>query len=193
MCIRDSLGLVKSSSDLIAFCDDDDLWLSNKLVTQLNFLQKNNFSLVSTNAYTYDKNISNSMKLFLKKNIKIEPLINLVYRNQIITSSVMFRKSHFFITKYDNLFDSEIYVGEDWIAWLKLRCSTEIPFGYLPEPLIHYRLSNNSLSKKYNFRTLILMSYKVIKLLFSYHLYFTCLSAIFFFILRLGRYIFFKK
>ncbi|WP_439506870.1 glycosyltransferase family 2 protein [Sediminibacterium sp.] len=188
-----NLGLVKSSADLIAFCDDDDLWLNKKLTTQILFLKKHNFSLVSTNGYIFQNTLHNSLKLFLKGDIKIEPLNNLVYRNQIMTSTVLFRKSHFKISEFNNLFDSDLFVGEDWIAWLKLRCSTSVPFGYLPEPLIYYRISNNSLSKKYNFINLLLSTKKVITLLYINNFYFDCFKAIFYFALRWGRYILLRK
>jgi glycosyltransferase involved in cell wall biosynthesis len=188
-----NLGLIKSSADLIAFCDDDDLWVFNKLTVQVNFLTSNNYSLVSSNAYIFSSYMPSNTSLFLKNIVKTEPIIYLVFRNQIMTSTVLFRKSLFFISQYNNLFDLNLSVGEDWIAWLKLRCSTKIPFGYLSHPLIYYRLSNNSLSKNFNSKILIVMHYKVSKLLFNNSFYLTNLLAQVFFFMRWIRYLVYKK
>ena len=100
-------GLIKAHGEYIAFLDDDDIWMPNKLEIQIDEMKKNNIDMSYTDGYIgkgfYDKNKDNKIynKEFyfneLKKyNIDDFPKIldyNFIkIHNLIITSSICFKK-----------------------------------------------------------------------------------------------------
>ena len=60
-----NLAIKNTNSKYIAFIDSDDIWEKNKLLNQLNFMEKNNFMFTFT-SYSPFKSI-NGKKIFKKK------------------------------------------------------------------------------------------------------------------------------
>ena len=56
-------GVSKSSSDLIAFLDADDIWNSKKIEYQVNYMKKNNLSCSHTSYDIINENNINNLKL----------------------------------------------------------------------------------------------------------------------------------
>ena len=71
-----NLAIKNTNSKYIAFIDSDDIWEKNKLLNQLNFMEKNNFQFTYTSYRTFNgingkENFINPPKLFnYKKFIK---------------------------------------------------------------------------------------------------------------------------
>ncbi len=136
-------GIEKSNGTYIAFCDDDDLWIENKLEKQLLILKNTNFDMCSTNAYKLENGIKIYTKLIPDFNKYPEELtfdfLTGVYPkgNIVCTSSVLLKKS---ILKFQ--FSSKKY-SEDYGQWLSILNDGK-KIRFLNEPLLYYRIVGNN-------------------------------------------------
>ena len=135
-------GLKISSGDYICFLDSDDYWNKNKLYKQLQFMEKNLYSMSFTECYHFKNNL-------LNRNFKIPSEINyekLLKHNYIITSSTMIKSE---IIKLNDITN----VGyDDYNLWLNL-CKKGYNFFYLSQKLSVYRHVEKSVSSN-KFRAL---------------------------------------
>ena len=139
-----NIGIKASKGNYIAFCDDDDLWIENKLEKQLLILKNTNFDMCSTNAYKLENGIKIDTKLMPDFNKYPEELTYdfLIEKNIVCTSSVLLKKS---ILKFQ--FSSKKY-SEDYGQWLSILNDGK-KIRFLNEPLLYYRIDgNNKQSKK---------------------------------------------
>lgn len=145
-----NIGLQNSSGEIIAFCDDDDLWEPNKLEEQFKFLKKYDF--VCSNAKLIDINgkitDDNYIKLLTKSGVLNTEM--LLIENIIMTPSVLLRRK---ILKKENPFDEVNFKNlcEDYNLWIKL--SRENNLFFLNSSLISVRRhisvsSNNQIASK---------------------------------------------
>ncbi len=138
--ISRNIGIDNSSGNIIAFIDADDIWYSNKLEKQINFMKENNYDFTFTN---YVKKISNGRKIHIQsKNEKIS-YRDLLFDNEIGLSTVMLNKK---IIKGE-LFP-DIKTKEDYVAWLRLTKQNYTACN-LREFLSEWNFSNNSLSSSF--------------------------------------------
>lgn len=143
-------GIEKSNGTYIAFCDDDDLWIENKLEKQLLSLKNKNFDMCSTNAYKLENGKKTNNKLMPDFNkypeeLTLDFLLGVYPKGNIIcTSSVLLKKS---ILKFK--FSSKKY-AEDYGLWLSI-LNDEKKVLFLNEPLLYYRIDGNN--KQSNERT----------------------------------------
>ena len=145
-----NIGIRESKGEYVAFIDSDDVWMKDKLKTQLSFMVHNNINFSSTFAVHIDEvnNLIydlNSLKNIVRRKFKYN-LSKLVKSNFIYTSSVMISKS---ILNYFNESTSMISV-EDYYLWLTIMSSSDTKFGICKKELIQYRLLSNSLSGRIN-------------------------------------------
>lgn len=141
-------ALSKCNGSLIAFCDDDDLWMPNKLEKQVAVMHSNkNIALVATNVRYFSEEKSSllytaPLKSFLNKLSFIPRKYLLAFYNCIVISSAMVRKEHL----PANAFNEDIaYQGhEDLDLWLNL-CSTH-KAAIIPEYLTIYRIHPSQIS-----------------------------------------------
>lgn len=133
-------ALEESNGRFIAYLDADDLWKSEKLEKQVNFMLKNNYAFTCTD---YEKIMEDGTSL--NKIVKIPKKVdyNLFLRNTIIqTVGVMVDTK---ITGKDVLKMPDIRRRQDAATWCQL-----LKAGYdcyeVPENLSYYRVVSNSLS-----------------------------------------------
>lgn len=144
-----NLGIEIAKGEYIAFLDDDDCWLPNKLDEQIKFMIKNNCKICSTDAYygnglynnkkkynRYLKDLcyNNNNKYYLKK--KIWNLKTILFSNFIICSSVVIKRS--LINKIGKFI---VYrTDEDYDYWKK--ALKYVNNYYIDKPLIYYDMGH---------------------------------------------------
>jgi len=110
-------GIVSGSGQFIAFLDSDDLWLSQKLSTQVDFFNANPDVLI---CQTEEKWIRNNIRVNPKKRHKklsgniFEPSL---YLCLVSPSAVMIKYSLFEKT---GMFDESLPACEDYDMWLRV-------------------------------------------------------------------------
>ncbi|OFX56524.1 MAG: hypothetical protein A2046_14275 [Bacteroidetes bacterium GWA2_30_7] len=136
-------GANNAKGDFIGFLDADDIFFPENISKKLNFLIENKKRFV----YSYiiiEDTVSNSSEI--KKNIITNPLKQLLEfcENSSIGlgSNVIMYKSLF-----DEVggFDKNLSTSADWDILVRIAKIAE--FGYIPEPLISYRLNPNQMHK----------------------------------------------
>ena len=135
-----NIAIEKSSGELIAFIDTDDLWHENKLYIQVNqFLKDKNLGLVIC-----DSNIIINNKIISRKNILLDekksPLENLVHNNFIVMSSAMVKKE--VIEKNQISFQNDFEVLEDTLFFFKIISKSKL--FYIKNFLCSWRYRKNS-------------------------------------------------
>lgn len=144
-----NIGIHQSTAEWIALLDADDYWEPDKLRRQLELAQKTNAELVYTDAF----NVSEQSEIIEKRTSKLPEKINLrglVLSNHLINSSVLVRRD--VLKNAGNFVESPNVLGvEDYATWLRISLNCKL-FG-LDEPLVHYTVSETSLSRRRDGKT----------------------------------------
>ena len=135
--VNRNYGIGQAQGEYIAFCDDDDLWLPEKLKKQmLEFEKDNQIGLVCSNAIIFDENGERGE--FFETGLPDSnfTLESLIWGSSVICSSVLVKKS---VIDDVGLMDvsSEIFTAEDYELWL--RVAQKYRIKYVDSPLIRYR------------------------------------------------------
>ena len=140
--INRNFGLRKANSKFLAFCDDDDCWMPQKLETQINFIKQNN--IYDKRFILYTDCLINKEKKVRDKKKNIKYLSDLIKSNPITFSTV-------FSTNFKNEYqfnEKSIYIAvEDYLLWFNLFLGG-FKFFKISEPLTVYRDSIDSKSNK---------------------------------------------
>ena len=133
-------GILASASDLIAFCDIDDLWHPDKLIEQVNYHQAYSLDLSVTSYARF-----NSRQPSYITSIRRPPLTlryrRLLLGNCLPFSSVIVSRSIFSERAFRSI------KHEDYEFWLYiLRKNPAIRYGSLDQVLMFYRVHQDSLS-----------------------------------------------
>lgn len=151
-------GIVRSSGELIAFLDSDDLWLPEKLSVQVKFFKDNPDALI---CQTEEIWIRNRVRVNPKKRHKkpsgmiFEPSLSLCL---VSPSAVMVKRGLFSDV---GLFDENLPACEDYDLWLRVSC--KYPIFLLDKPLVVKRgghddqLSRMPALDKFRIRSIIKM------------------------------------
>jgi hypothetical protein len=127
---------------LIAFLDADDLWLPRKLELQLKTCA--DFAISYTNSVYFGAELADDIvKSSISDQYSGQVLDKLIVANFITGSSVLIRKEVF---HRHGGFDSTYGCVQDWPLWIRI-CA-EHPLGYVPEPLVRYRVHADATSMK---------------------------------------------
>jgi glycosyltransferase involved in cell wall biosynthesis len=134
-------GIEQAKGEWIAFLDADDIWLPEKLETQLQYCKGANWSHTDFfyTGYVYeDKTLGSSLTKKYGGNI-FEALLQ---DNFVGTSDVIVKKA---IVQKLGGFDPQYRYLEDWDLWLKIAADHEI--CYCDKPLSLYRTHAGSVSR----------------------------------------------
>ncbi len=129
----------QARTNLCMFCDQDDVWKSNKIEKLYNFMKKTNAVLSFCDMEITNQNletINPSFHQYIKKEKRCEKYNNfdlLKLENVISGCSILVKKD---IIKKSIPFPKEIFVY-DW--WISLIATQHGQITYLNEPLQYYR------------------------------------------------------
>jgi teichuronic acid biosynthesis glycosyltransferase TuaG len=144
--VNRNFGIAKARGEYVAFCDDDDLWLPEKLERQVaEFAQNKAVSLVCTNATILNEK-GKLTEFYQIKPAEADFTFNSLLRHsQIICSSVMVKKS---VIDDVGLMDvsPELFSVEDYELWLRIASKYRIK--YIDQPLLKYRVHPGNVQKK---------------------------------------------
>lgn len=141
-CNTRNLGAVNSSGEYIAFLDDDDEWLPQKIEKQLAAFSQEDIGLVWCDNYIRKEGTTHR-HLVRNTPSRIEPqYLGLLVGNYIgSTSFPMLRRKAFFEA---GQFDPKVQSSQDCDMWIRIVMRYKAV--YIPEPLINYYVSAVSIS-----------------------------------------------
>lgn len=128
-------GILKSRGNWIAFLDDDDAWLPNKLQRQIDALRISGCLASCCDAFRVKSNTDELLDTLLDlKNERLD-FDDLLEVNKVICSSVLVRKDILLIAGGFSE-NASLKAGEDYALWLRI--ATLTGFAVVPEPLLIY-------------------------------------------------------
>lgn len=156
-----NIGIKKAKGEYLAFSDDDDIWMENKLEIQIEKIKETNCFLLSSNviyfAFDTTKQIGKS------KNRPIKNIQDFISQNQINTSSVIVRNTN------DIIFpeDKNLIAIEDYALWLDLYIKSQ-SFEFINSPLLFYRIGNHNITKGNWYKNHLRLIYLYMILMLTY-------------------------
>ena len=141
-----NIAIQNSQGQYIAFLDDDDKWMPNKLEKQIALLEYNQkLGLIYSDMLFF-----NDKEVFTEPRSKKHPIhfgriswMLFLFGNSVpLSSTVVVRRQ---TLDEIGLFDETLTHCEDYDLWLRI--SEKWLFFYLDEPLTMYRLSDTNMTK----------------------------------------------
>jgi glycosyltransferase involved in cell wall biosynthesis len=144
--VNRNYGMLQARGEYIAFCDDDDVWLPDKLEKQmLEFEKDDHLGLVCTNALIFNE--TGDLGAFHQTGLSDShfTLKSLVWDNLIICSSVLLKRT---VIDDVGVMDTspEIFTAEDGELWFRIVHKYRIK--YIDLPLVKYRVHSGNVKKK---------------------------------------------
>ena len=142
-----NIGIQSAQGKYIAFIDADDLWLPEKLQTDIEYFGKHpDISMI----YSKHMNIDDKGRVLdgcTKKRLPSGNIFIQLFSEQnfIIPSSVVVQKEVFETT---GLFDEQLFNCQDWDMWLRIAFYFKV--AGINKQLVKYRHNPHSLSKNRN-------------------------------------------
>lgn len=141
-----NLGIRHSCGEWIAFLDQDDLWMPEKIATQLKVAETTGADIVYTNARNFGElQRVSELRLTPDQMPSGDVFESLLLDNMLTMAGVMVRASLF---QTAGGFRSEVDGVDDWDMWLRA-AAAGAKFAAVPEPLTLYRWHSASLSKRH--------------------------------------------
>ncbi|MFH1352777.1 MAG: glycosyltransferase [bacterium] len=152
-----NVGINLAKGEFVAFQDDDDYWLKDKLEKQVKALSGS--PITTGMVYTGIYNVKKDRKKYIpsKKNVVRDGLIfRLLLRGNFVPIHALIRRNCFEKT---GLFDEDLPVLEDWDMWIKI--SMRYKILYIREPLVICHDLPGSINK--NWRKIILARKNILR------------------------------
>ncbi len=138
-----NVGILNSNAGYIAFLDDDDEWLPDKLRLQVDLLE-NNPSIVGV-VYTGYVEVDRSNNKIIWQMVPAKRgniYKDILVKNYVgVPSTVVLRRACF---EKVSLFDENIIYPTDYDMWIRL--SDKFCFEYIKESLVRYYVHERSIS-----------------------------------------------
>jgi glycosyltransferase involved in cell wall biosynthesis len=158
-----NIGIENSKGDFIAFCDDDDLWVENKLEMQMKYTTKYNFICSIADYIDVNNNLICKARIDSFNNeVDIIDTRKLLLGNEIFTSSVLIKRS---ILSSGFIEKNSITAAEDYELWLRI--SLENMICRINKPLILFRQHTNTSSFDYGIKYISIL-FEEVKILSDY-------------------------
>ena len=138
-------GIKKSSGDYIAFLDDDDIWLSNKLKKQLDIMTQKNLDFIMSDYIINDMINNISYKKSLRK-FALDFKTNIIKNPGPFFQCCLFKKD--FLIEHINKFDQSAEPSEDWDFFISIS-KVNPKVDNIDEYMFQWNLSNKSQSSNY--------------------------------------------
>ncbi|OFL80821.1 MULTISPECIES: glycosyltransferase family 2 protein [Fusobacterium] len=132
-------AIKKAKGKYIAFLDSDDLWKKEKLILQIEFMEKNDYTFTYTQYERIDEK-GKRLKL-LSKIPKIITYKEMLKINPIGCLTAIYNQE-----KLGKIYLPNIKIGQDFALWLEILKVSKLGYG-LEENLANYRYRISSLSK----------------------------------------------
>jgi len=128
-------GILSLDTDLVGFCDDDDIWLDGKLTTQVERLLRAPESGFVTTAMRVDYGEQQTVRLAGQEQVTVTDLAR-SRMSMLHSSSFLFRRSAMVGPDGFGLVDETLprSMAEDWD--LLLRAARAHPIEHVDEPLV---------------------------------------------------------
>lgn len=148
-----NVGIEESKGDYITFQDSDDYSFPERIEIEYNTLKAENVDLVFSSFYKVqangnerevidDKDNKIKKKLFPKKKVKTEDVLNVLLYKNIITTQVLFGKKELFMQER---FDNDITRFQDWD--LMIRIAQKYKVFHIEKPLLYLFIQKDSITK----------------------------------------------
>jgi glycosyltransferase involved in cell wall biosynthesis len=133
-----NIGVANSKGNYISFLDSDDLWMPNKLESQLNFMKKNNLPFTFSFYECIDEE---GLNMSIRKEApKLTTYRKLFFCNYIGNSTAIYNAE---ILGKIPIY--KIRKRQDWMLWLTILKKIKVAQP-IPEVLAYYRVRKNSIS-----------------------------------------------
>jgi glycosyltransferase involved in cell wall biosynthesis len=144
--VNRNYGINKARGEYITFCDDDDLWMPEKLARQmLEFEKDNQLGLVCSNGINFDRHGEHGEIIKTKLKDSDFTFESLIWCNSIICCSAVVKRQ--VIDDVGMLDESpEIFTAEDYELWL--RVAKRYRIKCIDLPLVKYRIHAGTYGKR---------------------------------------------
>lgn len=158
-------GILNSKYDLICILGADDLWESDKIEIQMNYLDKYNFVCSNGSIISKSGDITQEKYIGNFEGDKDLSTCDLLENNYVIASSIAGFKDKFI--QYGNFDEKDGRKAEDYILWLNVTDNEKIKF--INRNLIKYRVHGNNISfrNSTNRISMLIKTYNIRKVYFD--------------------------
>jgi len=132
-------GIARASARLVAFCDDDDLWAPDKLVSQLHALETSSAKWACTGVVA----VNEKLEIIGHHRARGGDILSDLLKENVIPSGSSVIAELSLLEKVGG-FDPTLTGSEDWDLWIRL--AQHSPVAAVDRPLIAYRLGMASMS-----------------------------------------------
>tara|TARA_B110000211_G_scaffold164576_1_gene185775 strand:+ start:8556 stop:9491 length:936 start_codon:yes stop_codon:yes gene_type:complete len=148
-CAR-QFGIAKAKGEFIAFCDQDDLWLPEKLAKQLPLFDNPKVGLVYCGAIEDHITEGRKVELPFFNSYRGNIYSCLINKNEIVSCTAVAKKSMLIESQAFDA-DIELMGVDDWLAWLKMSLICEVDFieEYLAIHVFHGENYSSNEAKMY--------------------------------------------
>lgn len=148
-CAR-QFGIANAKGEFIAFCDQDDLWLPEKLTKQIILFDNPKVGLVYCGAIEDHISEDRQVELPFFETYRGKIYTSLTKKNEIVSCTAIARRSLLLeVDAFDK--DIELMGVDDWLAWLKMSLICEVDFveEYLAIHIFHENNYSSNEAKMY--------------------------------------------